>query len=144
MLMGSQIDELLEKYWKGESSLEEERLIKSHFKDSPTLGNESNYFQFVSETKAIKYQHSRHSYNHFRTWMSAAATITIGVITAILVFSEAKKDPFAEEDPQKALAATRNALMMIGSGLNEGQVHAMNLTKFNKAREELQSSSEKQ
>ena len=77
-----------------------------------------------------------------KTWLSAAATITIGLITAVLVFNDANKDPFAEEDPEKALEATRNALMMIGAGLNEGQIHAMELTKFNKAKEELQKESE--
>ena len=140
--MGSQIDELLNKYWNGETSLQEERLIKSHFKANPSLTNDGHYFKYLSKQKELKMEKVETSSNKSKTWLSAAATITIGLITAVLVFNDANKDPFAEEDPEKALEATRNALMMIGAGLNEGQIHAMELTKFNKAKEELQEDSE--
>ena len=140
--MGSQIDELLNKYWEGSTSLEEERLIKSHFKSNPSLTNDGHYFRYLSKQKDTKMEKSEKSSTKSKTWLSAAATITIGLITAVLVFNDANKDPFAEEDPEKALEATRNALMMIGAGLNEGQIHAMELTKFNKAKEELQKESE--
>ena len=73
-----------------------------------------------------------------KTWISAAATITVGLMTAFLIINSANKDPFAVEDPEEAYEATRSALMMIGAGLNEGQTHALELTKFNKAKEELQ------
>ena len=140
--MELQIDELLEKYWKGDTSLEEERLIKSHFKSNPSLTNEGHYFRYLSNQKQTKMEDAKPAVKQSRKWLSAAATVTIGLITAVLVFNDANKDPFAEEDPEKALEATRNALMMIGAGLNEGQIHAMELTKFNKAKEELQEDSE--
>lgn len=140
--MELQIDELLEKYWKGETSLEEERWIKSHYKSNPSLTNDGHYFRYLSKQKETKMEETKPKANKSRKWLSAAATITIGLITAILVFNDANNDPFAEEDPQKALEATRNALMMIGAGLNEGQIHAMELTKFNKAKDELQEDAE--
>ena len=140
--MELQIDELLEKYWKGETTLEEEKLIKSHFKSNPSLTNDGHYFKYLANQKNTKMEEVKPIASRSRTWLSAAATITIGLITAVLVFNDANKDPFAEEDPQKALEATRNALMMIGAGLNEGQQHAMELTKFNKAKEELQKDTE--
>jgi hypothetical protein len=138
--MGSQIDKLLEKYWNGETSLEEEKVIKSHFKSNPALNNESNYFRYLTKQKSVKYKGSK-SISNKKAWLSAAATITIGVITAALVFNDAKKDPFAIEDPEKAFQATKDALMMIGSELNQGQSHTLELTKFNKAKEELQEES---
>ena len=138
--MGSQIDKLLEKYWNGETSLEEERVIKSHFKSNPALNNESHYFQFLAKQKSVKYNGPKVT-NRKRAWLSAAATITIGIITAALVFNDAKKDPFAIEDPQEAFQATKEALMMIGAELNQGQDHTMELTKINKAKEELQEES---
>ncbi len=144
MLMGSRINEFLEKYWNGETSLEEEKLIKAHFSANPALTNEGHYFRYLSKQNQVKMEEPKSSAKAKRTWLSAAATITIGLITAVLVFNDARKDPFAEEDPEKALQATREALLMIGAGLNEGQVHAMKLTKFNKAKEELQSEAEEQ
>ncbi|WP_421762866.1 hypothetical protein [Ekhidna sp.] len=138
--MGSQIDKLLEKYWNGETSLEEEKVIKRHFKSNPALSNEGHYFRYLANKKSAKYEGSK-SITSKKTWISAAATITIGVLTAALVFNDAKKDPFAIEDPEKALQATREALMMIGSELKQGQNHTLELTKINKAKEELQEES---
>lgn len=138
--MGSQIDKLLEKYWNGETSLEEEKVIKSHFKSNPALNNESHYFRYLTKQKEVKYKGSK-GLSGRKAWLSAAATITIGVITAALVFNDAGKDPFAIDDPETALQATKDALMMIGSELNQGQSHTLELSKFNKAKEELQEES---
>lgn len=138
--MGSQIDKLLEKYWNGETSLEEEKVIKSHFKSNPALTNEGHYFRYLAKEKQVKYEGSKGIIRK-RAWISAAATVTIGVITAALVFNDAKKDPFAIEDPEKAFEATKNALMMISGELKEGKNHTLELSKFNKAQEELQEDS---
>lgn len=138
--MGSQIDKLLEKYWNGETSLEEERMIKDHFRKNPALSSESHYFRYLSKQKQVTFQ-GKKPVNHRRTWLSVAATISIGLLTAVLVFNDAKKDPFAIDDPEKALRATKEALLMIGSELNEGQKHTLELQKFNKAEEELKEDS---
>ena len=134
--MGSQIDKLLEKYWKGETSLEEEKAIKSHFKSNPALTNEGHYFRYLADQKKVNFDGAK-TIHKKRTWLPAAATITVGIMTAALVFNDAGKDPFAIEDPEKAFEATKKALMMISSGLNEGQTHTLELTKINKAKEEL-------
>ena len=138
--MGSQIDKLLEKYWNGETSLEEERVIKAHFKSNPALTSEGHYFRYLANEKQVKYEGSK-GINKKRAWLSAAAAITVGLITAVLVFNDANKDPFAIEDPEKAFEATKNALMMISGELKEGKEHTLELSKFNKAQEELQEDS---
>ena len=141
MLMESPIEQLIEKYWNGETTLEEEKRVKSHFKTNPALSNESDYFRFLKKEQEIKFE-PKVKKNSRRTWLSAAATVAVGLITAALVLQESNKDPFAIEDPEKALEETRRALMMIGSGLNEGQSYALELTKINKAKEELKEESE--
>lgn len=135
--MGSQIDNLLERYWNGETTLEEEAMIKSHFRSNPSLSNEGNYFRYLNKKGELKMEEAKTGTKK-KTWISAAATITVGLMTAFLIINSANKDPFAVEDPEEAYEATRSALMMIGAGLNEGQTHALELTKFNKAKEELQ------
>jgi len=135
--MGSQIDDLLERYWDGKTTLEEEAIIKAHFKSNPALSHDGNYFRYLTKKSKVKMGDVK-TKNKKGTWASAAATVTIGLITAFLVINNANRDPFAVEDPKEAYEATRNALMMIGAGLNEGQSHAMELTKFNKAKEELE------
>ena len=141
MLMESPIEQLIDKYWNGETTLEEERRVKEHFKNNPLLSRESEYFRFLKKARETRFD-QKVKRRSKRAWLSAAATITVGLITAVLVLQETKKDPFAIEDPEKALEETRRALMMIGSGLNEGQSYAMGLTKINKAKEELKEDSE--
>jgi hypothetical protein len=136
--MESQIEKLVDKYWKGETSLEEELVVKAHFKSNPALTNEGNYFRYLNSKKTEKYPGGKAKWKRANPWISAAATITIGVLTAVLVINDAKKDPFAIDDPAKALEATRQALFMIGSGLKDGQSYTMELTKINKAKHELE------
>ena len=140
--MGSQIDTLLDKYWKGETTLEEEKQIKGYFKNNPSLSAEGSYFWALRKKKQQRFEGSKTTAKNKKAWFSAAATVTIGLITAILVLNDAKKDPFAIEDPEKALQATKEALIMIGSELKQGQNHTMELIKINKAKEELQEDSE--
>jgi len=135
--MGSQIDNLLERYWNGDTTLEEEAVIKTYFKSNPSLSNDGTYFRYLHKKSELKMEEVKTNTKK-RTWVSAAATVTIGLLTAFLIINNANKDPFAVEDPKEAYEATRNALMMIGAGLNEGQSHTLELTKFNKAKEELQ------
>ena len=135
--MGLQIDDLLERYWNGETTLKEEVLIKAHFKSSPSLSNERHYFRYLSKQSETNMEEAKLKVKR-KTWVSAVATVTIGLIAAFLVMNNANKDPFAVEDSKEAFEATRKALMMIGAGLNQGQMHAMELTKINKVKEEFQ------
>lgn len=135
--MESQIELLLKKYWQGTSTPEEERIIKDYFLQNPSLAPEGSYFRYLQAKSKVKMQHQTPSIA-FKPWRSVAASVAVGILTAFFIIQNAKKDPFAIEDPKKALEATRNALMMIGEGLNEGQQHTLQLTKFNKAQDELQ------
>lgn len=139
--MESPIEQLIQKYWNGETTLEEEKQIKSHFKTSPALRKESDYFRFLKKEQEMKFDR-KVGKNSRRAWLSVAATVAIGVLTAVLVLDDANKDPFAVEDPERALEETKRALMLIGLGLNEGHSYTMELTKINKAKEELQEESE--
>ena len=140
--MESPIEKLVEKYWNGDTTVEEERQIKAHFKAHPELNKESDYFRFIKNQQHVTFE-SKAKRNKKRTWLSAAATVTVGLITAALVLQESTKDPFAVEDPQRALEETRKALMLIGSSLNEGQSYTLELTKINKAKDELSTNDER-
>lgn len=138
MLMESQIEELIDKYWKGETSLEEEQIVKNHFKSNPALTNESNYFRALKNKKSVTFDGQAIKRRRSTKWISAAATVAIGVMTAFLVINDAKKDPFAIDDPEQAFEATKKALLMIGAELKDGQSYTMELTKINKAKNELE------
>ncbi|MEM6831502.1 MAG: hypothetical protein AAGA66_17870 [Bacteroidota bacterium] len=135
--MESSIEQLLEKYWKGETSLDEERVVKKYFQQNPTLSKEADYFRFLTQAQRTTFDQKPSHKGFKKTWLSAAATVTIGVITAVLVLQQSTKDPFAVDDPKEALEATKKALMLIGMELNEGQSYTMEITKINKGKEEL-------
>lgn len=136
--MESRIEALLEKYWAGETSIEEEQQLKAHFKKNPSLTPEGKYFRALSgkqqHTAAKKFAHPGKTRTKAR-W-SAAAAVVIGLMTAVLVFQDARKQrEFVVEDPQEAYEVTRRALLMVSSGLNEGKAYSKELSKINKARE---------
>lgn len=130
------IEQLLEKYWNGATSVEDEQRIKMHFLTHPAFSKESEYFRFLKKRQEIKLE-KKGNKNIMRTWFSAAA-IVVGIITAVLVLRPVNQEPFAEEDPEKALEATKKVLMIVGASLNEGQYFTMQITKINKAKEELE------
>ena len=135
--MESRIKGLLEKYWQGETSVEEETLIKEYFESNPDQSPEGIYFENIEAKKGNK---SEKSFEHpgrkiRRIWLSVAAAILIGLIAVPFIFNnKTTSDQFAVEDPKEALEITRASLMMISDGLNKGKTYSKELTKFNEAK----------
>ena len=135
-LMESRIKELLEKYWAGETSLEEEKIIQEYFKENPSLTEEGQYFRAIAANQKLTYKGEVPGKPKIfrKQWLSVAATVAVGVITAIIALDNSRKDdPFAVTDPQEAYEVTRQALMMISSNLNETRQYPAELSKINKA-----------
>ena len=136
--MESRIEELRQKYWEGNTSLEEEAELKAYFTQNKTVGVEARYFDSLAKSRNPSQQFAHPGKNSRRRWMAVAASITIGVI-AVAVFMQPTepKDPFLVEDPQEAYEITRSAMMMMSTGLNQGAVVTTELKKINKAEEIL-------
>ena len=91
--------DLLEKYWKGETSLEEERKLKRHFGDQPSLTPEGRYFDALGRKKKVTADTVWKRPTPVTGW-TVAASVTIGVLVAFMVMKDAEqKQPFAVEDP---------------------------------------------
>ena len=133
--MDWQTEKLLEKYWTGETSIAEEKLIKEYFKQNPELSMEGQYFRnTVSEQSIIPAKAYKHPGKKRRlAWISVAAAILIGLMTLPFIFvNETAQEQFAVEDPAEALEITRTSLMMVSNGLNKGKMYSKELNKFNK------------
>ncbi|MFY0601099.1 MAG: hypothetical protein JXR03_15590 [Cyclobacteriaceae bacterium] len=137
--MESQIKELIAKYWEGETTLEEEREVKQYFKTNPQLTPSGDYF---SKVRKLSSEHSKGRFSHpgkkkLMVRWSAAAAILIGVSTAIFVLQDTQRTQnYLVEDPKEAYEITRNALLMVSSGLNNGTAYSANeLKKINEAEE---------
>ncbi len=136
--MESRIEELLSKYWEGETSLTEEAELKEYFKENPSLAPIGLYFRSVQKTAEVtsekKFKHPGRRFN--RTNLSIAATITIGILVGAFVFQDSnKQNDFEIEDPEQAYEIARTVLMKMSSNINEAQIHTTQLKKINKAEE---------
>lgn len=135
--MELRIKGLLEKYWQGNTTVEEEKLIKDYFKNNPDKTTEGLYFEKI---KSVKHSLPQKSFEHpgrriRRVWLSSAAAIIILLVSIPLVFNnQSQQDRFAIEDPAEALEITRASLQRVSNGLNKGKTYSNELVKFNKAK----------
>ena len=154
----NKIRELLERYWEGETSLEEEEMLRSFYavehNDLPADLLEAQplfrYFTSAANVElpalpalelppVIRQQPWEH-------WMKYAAIflIAIGLGYAGRQYQEkqhridvvlAEKDTY--DDPQKAFAATQKALRLLAKNLNKGTSQVQKLSYFNEATEKI-------
>lgn len=136
--MESQINELQEKYWAGETSLEEEKILKAYFENQNNNGLESEYFAFLKKKKnlktQLKFEYPQKKILFSKWWMAAAITVGILFGAYLLQISE-NQNEFIVSDPQKAYEITREALFTISKNMNKGTAYAGNLEKFVEAQE---------
>jgi hypothetical protein len=143
------IDHLLNKYWEGESSLEEEQVLKDYFK-SGNVANEhqafSGLFDFFEVQSAITFQGELKMDEKIKTLpspqfekifdlkryvLAAAASVIILAGITFIVKNEVTKTEKPSlvheiEDPEEALEVTLKALAMLSGSLNEGQATLIN------------------
>lgn len=136
--MDLQTEKLLAKYWQGETSIAEEKLIKEYFKQNPDLSAEGQYFR---KTASSRQEVSNRTFEHPErkrrlTWLSAAAAVFIALLTLPFIFNnKAKQDQFAVDNPTEAYEITRASLMMVSNGLNKGKTFTKKeLNKINEAK----------
>ncbi|MFO7827610.1 MAG: hypothetical protein R6V23_03235 [Bacteroidales bacterium] len=159
-----QIKVLLEKYYKGESSLEEEKLLRNYFAgsqvddelldhkdifvfsenefkasdDIPDLSNEIwNNIEKINSVKQLK---KRKLYHYS---LSIAASIAILVVSFFFIQDEINQgSPVQFEDtydnPELAYLQAKEALLFVSSKLNSGTDHLKPIEKINEGAQELE------
>ncbi len=153
------LEELLQKYWDCETSLEEEQQLRQYFRNEkvPEQGKEAaslfHYFeqqkqQLVNEyfDKALLGQLKKPKgkvTNLVQTSLRIAAGIAVLVAAVFFVRQEIRKnDTLAMEDtyddPQKALEETKKALMMISKGFGRAEMQAKKINLLNEAQDKIQ------
>ena len=148
---------LIDKYWKGDSTPEEERFLKEHFtREEGYDENEQLLFAYLNEKSReaideedfdqnilnkVKEGKTFHfSIRRIKVWQVAAAILVLFAIGTILRYE--KPQPVHEavitdtyEDPEKAFEETKKALMLISEKMNTGHEYAFKLSKFNESQE---------
>jgi len=142
------IDFLLEKYWEGESSLEDEQILHLYFNQTDTAPHHKElvpYFKYLKQEKAISIDVTEavmHKINkmpsktkvvqiEWRRIISIAASIALflSVSLAVFQYQQLKKSEWVEMDtyqtPEEALEQTKAALAYLSSRMNRGTDKAL-------------------
>jgi len=162
MLMDSnRIEELLNKYWNCETSLEEEQQLHTYFRTGNIpdhLKETAALFRYFDESKkktlndlsfdsalANKIQVAPRGrvVKIFYNSMRIAAGLAVLLMAIWFVRNEVRQTTPAEvvdtyDDPQLAFEETKKALLMISKSFGTAEEQAKKINMFNEAQEEIQ------
>lgn len=140
--MKHNIDELLERYWEGESSVDDENTLKAYFASnevSPTHAMYSDLFGFFNDQAAIAYPSTNEPTVHrpvettvknlsIKRYIYAIAAVFVLTICSVVVMKNMMPEHTPElkaslvreiEDPEEALEVTKQALAMLSSNFRK-------------------------
>ena len=151
------LNELIQKYWSVETTLEEEQQLHEFFKREPVpeaLRETAKLFQYFEEQKKLKLDDSMFD-NRLKgkikpegkvISMLQMARIAAGlfvVVAATFFIREEVRKAFPDEpvdtysDPKVAFEETKKALMMISNSFNKAKSEANKINVFNEAQEKI-------
>ncbi len=132
------MNELLEKYWSGNTTIEQENTLRDYF-NSDAVTPEHEVYRSMFNSFEEELLQEQVSFNAFKklpeefpetdksTWKSlkgvaiaASAAVLIALGTAYFTTSN-EPDLGTYEDPKEAYHATLNALQMIGANFDHGK-----------------------
>ncbi|GEP91161.1 hypothetical protein SAMN05660909_01889 [Chitinophaga terrae (ex Kim and Jung 2007)] len=151
------ISGLVEKYWEGETSLEEEAILREFFSTPhtalpPDLEEAAPLFSYLhteavrevvwpgEETKVVKLSPVQH-------WMKYAAMLLMALGLGYGLQHRGERAEITEtritaqhmeDDPRYALEETKKALRLLAKNLNKGTTQMQKLSYFNDATEVIE------
>lgn len=153
------LKELLERYWQGETTLEEEAELKKYFNSEISAGENSAdaLFRYLQEEQKVslsksfdeRIQESIITRKQPVRWLyplvkiAAALLITFSVLYFFVSNRKPRTIAFNEtdtyDDPQQAYLETRKALLLISNHLNAGKDYIDEVGRLNKAEQLIHS-----
>ncbi|MET3027573.1 hypothetical protein ABXT06_12915 [Flavobacterium sp. UW10123] len=130
----NKIEEILEKYFQGETSIAEENQLKEYFSSSNVAQHLEQYkpmFGYFSQAKEQKstYEIPLQTKKRNVAWLSIAASAVVLLGIGTYFFISEKNDTTAVasqtelgtyDNPEEALKATQKALALLSSNVNVG------------------------
>ncbi|MBS1951749.1 MAG: hypothetical protein JST37_12160 [Bacteroidetes bacterium] len=158
------IEQLLEKYWDAQTSLEEEEELHQYFKNNPVpevWKETAELFRYFDHEKnkmitdinfdqAVTKQLSQRQEKkviEMKSWLQIArvAAGVLVVVAAVYLIglevrnSSTKEIADTETDPQLAFEETKKALLMISRSFNKAQQEASKINLLNEAEQKIKS-----
>ncbi|PLX04201.1 MAG: hypothetical protein C0595_04325 [Marinilabiliales bacterium] len=139
--MESQINKLREKYWRGETSVEEEKDLKVLLNKQKEESPEKIFFKELEERKQeqgkIEFTYPKNRNAFIWRVSSIAATIVIMIAFAIGYNNYEKPDPYEITNPQQAYEVSLQALRLVSSELNKGKAYSSRIEKINEVKNSI-------
>jgi len=136
--MESQNNSLLQKYWEGRTSVDEEKELKNNLSQSSEKSMEDLFFAELTKRKAIESNHkfTIPKYKTFSIWKisSVAATIVVLIAVSLSFYNQSNSNKYVVNDPKKAYEISQQALMLVSSRLNNGKTYSENLNRINEVK----------
>lgn len=154
--------QLLDKYWKAETTLEEEQQLKNFFRSQtgalpPGLSEAAPLFGFYHEEATRKIpgmaapweqenKTAAKKPGRLRIWRNywEYAAIFVLVLSSMWILRPTSPPPGRQaavqdtfDDPQQAMEATQKALEILAANLNKGKNEMQKLSLFNEARQKV-------
>lgn len=139
----TKIEELLEKYFEGNSNEAEEQVLKSYFLQenvAPHLQEYKSLFGFFDESKKIQserkftYNNVQNRQKNRRWFISIAASFLVAIGTGVFMFSNFQfsnqEDLGTYDDPEIALKETQKALTLLSKHINTGYESVQVIEEF--------------
>ncbi len=155
------IEQLLEKYWNCETTLEEEQQLRDYFRGGQipsNLNETAELFRYFEEQRHTelhgssfesrvmnKIKPAGRSVGFSMNIVRIAAGLAVVIAAGYFVRQEVRKSYPAEDtfsDPKIAFEETKKALMMISRGFGKGQREASKINLFHEAEQQIQGKQE--
>jgi hypothetical protein len=129
----NRIEDILEKYFQGETTIAEENQLKEYFSSSNVAQHLEQYKQMFGYFSQVKQQKSTHEIplqtkKRNVAWLSIAASVVVLLsIGTYFYVSEKNTAPVVAQselgtydNPEEALKATQKALALLSNNVNVG------------------------
>lgn len=141
----NKLESLLKSYDDGETSLEEERLLKEYFHSGKVPDHLEEYkviFNFSEEEKSILYP-GKFKLKSGRKWYAIGIAASILLAVGVITFQEDKQQYYSQnelgtiENPEEAYYKAKETLQMVAQIMNNGKEELIYLDEFNKTKNQI-------
>ena len=143
----NKIEILIEKYFQGETSLAEEKELRSYFSSpdvAPHLEQYKAMFGYFTEAKQQQFTKEIPPVksNNKVMWISIAASIVVlfGVVTFFtnnMALQESQNELGSYETPEEAFRETQKALALLSENVNTGMESVSYLQEYENAKNKV-------
>lgn len=123
------IESIIQKYWNGETSLEEEKFLKEHFAKNPSKeGPEQALFEYFSKERSMTYtkevEMPRSNTRFLSSKIVSIAASLLLLMAALWTFNN-YNESFSNEtiidDPEVALKITKEAFALLNGKVGQSE-----------------------